>query len=177
MQETRIELFQGMPIFGGIKTEVLQYLLSLCPIVSVPEDGYFFREGDQGDCMFVLETGRVAVLKGWQGQDYPLQTLSAGDCFGEMAVMDHGPRSASVRALEACGAICISAGNLYKIYNQDLKQFTLIQMNMGREVSRRLRIADYRLFNARMGAPWTDSAEGAVAVPGEMGAAPWQWKG
>lgn len=176
MQETRIELLQGMPVFGGIKTEVLQYLLGLCPIVSVPEDGYFFREGDQGDRMFVLETGRVAVLKGWQGQDYLLQTLSAGDCFGEMAVMDHGPRSASVRALEACGAICISAGNLYKVYNQDLKQFALIQMNMGREVSRRLRQADGRLFGAKMGAPWAEiDAHGTTGSASDKSAI-WQWK-
>ena len=42
------------------------------------------------------------------------------------------------------------AANLYQVYEQDLKQFALIQMNMGREVTRRLREADNQLF-ARMG--------------------------
>ena len=100
MQEARIELLQRMPIFGGIRTEILQFLLTLCPIVSVPMNEFFFREHEQGDSMFVLEVGKAAVLKSWRGQDHLLQTLKEGDCFGEMAVMDHGPRSATVRAIE-----------------------------------------------------------------------------
>jgi CRP-like cAMP-binding protein len=151
MQEARIELLQRMPIFGGIRTEILQFLLALCPIVSVRTNEFFFREHDQGDSMFVLEMGKAAVLKSWRGQDYLLQTLKGGDCFGEMAVIDHCGRSASVRAVEDCIAIGISAAHLYEVYAQDLKQFALIQMNMGREVCRRLRVADNRLFGARMG--------------------------
>jgi CRP/FNR family transcriptional regulator, cyclic AMP receptor protein len=153
MQEARIELLQRMPIFGGIRTDILQFLLALCPIVSVPTSEFFFREHDQGDSMYVLELGKAAVLKSWRGQHSLLHTLKVGDCFGEMAVMDHCPRSASVRAVEDCIAIRISAANLYEVYAQDLKQFSLIQMNMGREVCRRLREADNRLFGVRMGRP------------------------
>lgn len=153
MDEARIELLQQMPIFGGIRTDVLQFLLGLCLIVPVASNDFFFRESDKGDSMFVLEAGKAAVLKSWRGQNYLLRTLHEGDCFGEMAVMDHCPRSASVRAIEDCVAIHISAANLYRIYAHDLKQFTLIQMNMGREVCRRLRHADNILFGAKLGHP------------------------
>lgn len=153
MQQARIELLQRMPIFGGVRANTLEFLLGLCPVESVPKNEFFFREGDQADSMFVLEEGKVAVLKSWRGQDHLLQTLEQGDCFGEMAVMDMCPRSASVRAVEDCTAIRISAGNLYRVYSQDLKQFALIQMNMGREVCRRLRELDDRLFSARMETP------------------------
>ena len=153
MQQARIELLQRMPIFGGVRAGILQVLLGLCAVESVPKNAFFFREGDQADSMFVLEAGKAAVLKSWCGQDCLLQNLKQGDCFGEMAVMDLGPRSASVRADEDCTAICISAANLYQVYSQDLKQFALIQMNMGREVCRRLRELDNRLFSARMGTP------------------------
>ena len=112
---------------------------------------FFFREGEDGDALFVLESGEAAVLKSWRGQDRMVQALSVGDCFGEMAVMDHCHRSASVQAKDDCTAIRISSGDLYRVYGQDLKQFTLIQMNMGREVSRRLRDANNRLFRAQMG--------------------------
>ena len=70
--------------------------------------------------MFVLELGKAAVLKFWHGEDYFLQTLKEGDCFGEMAAMDHCPRGASVRAVEDCIAIHISAAHLYQVYAQDL---------------------------------------------------------
>ena len=87
-QEARIELLQRMPVFGGIRADVLQFLLRLCPVVCVPTNEFFFREHDQADSMFVLEAGKAAVLKSWGGQEYLLRILKDGDCFGEMAVMD-----------------------------------------------------------------------------------------
>ena len=81
MQPTRIELLQRMPVFGAIRDDALQLLLSLARSVSVPAGEYFFRENDQALSMFVLEAGRAVVLKSWQGRDYVLHTLGAGDCF------------------------------------------------------------------------------------------------
>jgi CRP/FNR family transcriptional regulator, cyclic AMP receptor protein len=150
MQEARIELLQRMAIFGGIRADILQSLLLSCPVVEVLTGDFFFREGEEGDSLFVLEAGKAAVLKAWSGAHYLIQTLRVGDCFGEMAVIDHCHRSASVKAIEDCAAIRISSSDLYRLYGQDLKQFTLIQMNMGREVSRRLRRADDRLFSSLM---------------------------
>jgi CRP-like cAMP-binding protein len=154
MEEARIKLLQRMPVFGGVRADILQFLLGLCPVVSVPANAYFFHEHDQADSMFVIEAGKVAVLKSWHGEEYLLRILKEGDCFGEMAVMDLLPRSASVHAVEDCTAIRLSAANLYRVYEQDLKQFALIQMNMGREVTRRLRETDNQLF-ARIG-PYAD---------------------
>jgi len=151
MQEARIRLLQRMPIFGGIRDEILGFLLELSPVVRVPKDGFFFREDDEGQSMFVLEEGKVAVLKRWQGGNCLLRILERGDCFGEMALLDLFPRSASVRAVEDCVAIELSTGSLYQLYEKDLEQFAMIEMNMGREVSRRLRESDERLFRARMG--------------------------
>ena len=153
MDQARIQLLQRMPIFGGISTVILEFLLTLCPVVVVSANEFFFQEHDEGDSLFVLEKGEAAVLKSWNGRHHLIQTLRAGDCFGEMAVIDHGHRSASVRATEDCTAIRIASADLYRVYGQDLKQFTLIQMNMGREVCRRLRDANNRLFSAQMGTP------------------------
>ena len=147
----RIELLQAMPIFGGIREEALSFLLGLSATVSLAAGEFFFREGDAAQAMFVLEAGQAHVLKKWQGQDHVLTHLKQGDCFGEMSLMDMHRRSASVLAIEACRAIELSSASLLALYEHDLEQFTLIQMNMGREVSRRLREADDRLFKARIG--------------------------
>jgi CRP/FNR family transcriptional regulator, cyclic AMP receptor protein len=79
--DARIELLQRMPIFGGIRAEVLQFLLGLCPVVRVLTNEFFFREHDQADSMFVLETGKVAVLKSCRGQEYVLSILKEGDVW------------------------------------------------------------------------------------------------
>jgi CRP-like cAMP-binding protein len=160
MQATRIELLQGMPIFGAIREDVLHWLLEQAQVVAVPAGGYFFREGDDAQGMFVLEAGCAAVLKEWQGRKYKLHELRRGDCFGEMALMDLMPRSASVKALEACSAIELRPDHLMSLFERDVEQFALIQMNMGREVCRRLRATDERLFAAEMSAePQTTTLE------------------
>jgi CRP-like cAMP-binding protein len=152
-EEARIHLLQTTPLFGGLDADTIRMLLAGCPVVSVIANDFFFREHDEADAMFVLELGKAVVLKSWHGKDYALHTLKVGDCFGEMAIMDRCPRSASVRAAENCSAIRISSADLHQVYLRDLKQFALMQMNMGREVCRRLRDANDRLYSAKMGVP------------------------
>jgi CRP/FNR family transcriptional regulator, cyclic AMP receptor protein len=148
---TRIELLQGMPVFGAVREDALQFLLSLARTVAVPAGRYFFRENDPANSLFVLEAGLAAVVKSWQGRELVLHSLGAGDCFGEMALMDLCPRSASVCAEADCRAIELSAADLLRLFERDAEQFALIQMNIGREVCRRLRTTDDLLFRATMG--------------------------
>ena len=150
MKQTQLQILQEMPVFGGISEDALLFLLQKTQQIRINKDEFFFREKDRGSSMFVLETGTVAVIKNLQEQDYLLAALGPGDCFGELALIDFYPRSASVKALETCRAIELSTSALHELYARDLKQFTIIQMNMGREVSRRLRDADERLFRERI---------------------------
>lgn len=150
MEDRRIQLLQRMPIFGAIQPKTLEVLLGETTGVQVPAGEYFFREGETAEAMFVLERGRVRVLKRWEGRDHALRDLGAGDCFGEMALIDLFPRSASVLALEDCSAIRLTSGDLYRVYETDMEQFALIQMNIARELSRRLRTADEWLFRTEI---------------------------
>jgi len=145
-----VELLQRMPIFGAIREDVLAYLLEEAGRIAVQAGDFFFREHDEASAMYVLERGSVAVIKGWHGRELLLRRLGPGDCFGEMALMDLFPRSASVRALADCSAIELTAANLYRLFERDTEQFALIQMNIGREVCRRLRETDSVLFRASM---------------------------
>ena len=149
----RIELLQAMPVFGAVREDTLMFLLGLSSEVSVAAGEFFFRENDEAQSMFVLEAGKAAVVKNWKDHEYLLNYMAKGDCFGEMSIMDMRLRSASVVAVEPCQAIELSSASLYAMFERDLEQFTLIQMNMGREVSRRLRDADERLFQAKVGNP------------------------
>ncbi|HUG26034.1 Crp/Fnr family transcriptional regulator [Piscinibacter sp.] len=159
MEALRLELLQGMPIFGGVGEPALAFLLERAQSVGVPAGEFYFHEGDEASGMFVLETGHVVVSKTWKGKEFVLRHLGPGDCFGEMALMDLQPRSASVRAIDDCNAIELSPGHLYDLYKRDAEQFALIQMNMGREVCRRLRATDEMLFHAEMGSTPTDPSQ------------------
>ena len=88
-----------------------------------------------------------------------LRVLEPGDCFGEMALLDLFPRSASVRAQDPSRALEITAADLLRLFEHDVEQFALVQMNIAREMCRRLRETDEMLFEAVMGgqAPTTDT--------------------
>lgn len=148
MQRTRTEALQRMPIFGGLRQDTLAALLDVAATRTRLPGECFFREGDRAESMFVLESGAVEVLRRHDGREHLLARLGAGDCFGEMALLDLLPRSASVRAIAPCSAIELSSASLFRLYETDLEQFALVQMNVARELSRRLREADDRLFRS-----------------------------
>ena len=55
-------------------------------------------QGEAGDRMYVLQSGRAQVLRSEAGRDVVIGELQAGDIFGEMSIFDRSPRSATVRA-------------------------------------------------------------------------------
>mgnify|MGYP002700368661 CR=1 FL=1 len=146
----RIQLLQSTPFFGATNEKSVALLLSLSETVSISAGEYFFHQGDQGDSLYLLEKGSASIFKTYEGQDYILRTVTNGDCFGEMTLIDFTPRSATVRAESDCTAIEISSAALHSLYQQDCEQFLIIQMNITREVSRRLRGADERWFQLKV---------------------------
>jgi CRP-like cAMP-binding protein len=64
------------------------------------QDGeIIIRLGEVGDCMFVIQEGRVEVLAERDGQEILIAVREGGDFFGEMAILERDVRSATVRAL------------------------------------------------------------------------------
>jgi CRP-like cAMP-binding protein len=147
----RIALLQSMSIFGGVRDDIVEFIVQRAPVTSVPAGEFFFREGDAADALFVLETGSAAIIAG--ADERVVRVVGAGDCFGEMSLIDLAPRSASVRAIEDCTALPISSACLHDVYQRDVEQFAIIEMNMGREVSRRLRELHAQLDAMRQRAP------------------------
>ena len=153
MSEAYFTLLRNMPVFGGLNDNALQLIVSESAVVEVAAGDYFFHEGDRGKSLFVLERGVVVIERLYRDQPVVLGRLREGDCIGEMSLIDMMPRSASVLAEEDCRAIEITLASLHRLYKQELEQYALIMMNMGREVSRRLRLSDNRLFSLEQKIP------------------------
>lgn len=152
----RIELLQSMPIFGAIRADTLAFLLARAPTRFCRRGACFFHQGDSSaDTMYVLEQGRVTVRKSLDQREMVLVELGQGDCFGEMALLSLSTRSASVQAETDCVAIELSLADLFELFERDAEQFALIQMNIGREVARRLLITDELLLRATLGGTTT----------------------
>tara|TARA_B100001287_G_C22171827_1_gene295034 strand:- start:6 stop:428 length:423 start_codon:yes stop_codon:yes gene_type:complete len=127
--------------------ETLGFLLDRAVSIKVDKGNYFFEQGEPGDAVYILDRGRVAVEKRLGEHRYLLRVLESGDCFGEIALLSVTKRTASIRALEPCEALRITNRHLRDLYAHDLEQFTLLVMNLGREVCRRFEEIDKRLFS------------------------------
>ena len=102
-----------------------------------PAGATIFREGDAGHEMFVIRNGTVDIVVG----DHPVATLVEGEIFGEMALIDTRPRSATVRAREDCTVVPIDERR-FTFLVQQTPQFALHVM---RTLADRLRSADRKL--------------------------------
>ncbi|RME32657.1 MAG: cyclic nucleotide-binding domain-containing protein [Gammaproteobacteria bacterium] len=155
-----IAVLSGAPLFGGVEGRVLARLLGYCHFIHREPGEYFYREGEKGESMYLLEKGLAIILKRWGEKDLELRRLEAGDCFGEVALVDFGPRSVSVRAVEPCDAVEVPVAALHRLYEIDPEQYTLVQMNIARELSRQLREADERLLRYVAGCKPGNDPEG-----------------
>jgi signal transduction histidine kinase len=86
-------------LFADIPVDVLE-ATPACERVFAPET-VIFREGDHGDTLMLVGSGLVKISKaGWQGHEVVLSLIEANDFFGELALLDREPRSASAIALK-----------------------------------------------------------------------------
>ena len=72
-----------------------------------PTGTVLFREGDSGEEMFILQSGKVKISKKIRGVEKTLATLEKGEFFGEMAILNDKPRSASAETIEDCDMLVI----------------------------------------------------------------------
>ncbi len=87
------------------------------------------RQGDVGDCMFVIQEGRVQVLVEKDGVETPLRIANEGEFMGEMAIFDHEERSATLRALGEARLLTIDKKNFLKRIHKDPSlAYRLVQM-------------------------------------------------
>ena len=105
------------------------------------------RQGDVGDCMYVIQEGQVEVLAERDGEELRLNVLDAGDFFGEMALVEREVRAATVRALGGARILTVDRKNfLRRIHDDPSLAYRLVQT-----MSRRIRDLDNEVARLRSG--------------------------
>jgi CRP-like cAMP-binding protein len=95
-------LLAEFELFGNLPAEVVERVAATAQARQLRRGDVLFREGDVGDELFVVESGRIAIAnKSFDGRESVFALMEAGDVFGEMSLFDGRGRSAEARALEA----------------------------------------------------------------------------
>ncbi len=104
----RLAFFRNHPIFGILGPELLQQLRSHARLKTIERGTTVFAKGDPGTSLFAILEGQVKVISfSAQGKYAVFNVLSAGDIFGEIALLDGGERTADVIAITDCKLLVI----------------------------------------------------------------------
>jgi CRP/FNR family cyclic AMP-dependent transcriptional regulator len=131
-------------LFGALSDDVLQGLAKTLKTMRVAAGDTVFREDDAfAREMYVLLDGEMEVSKrSRRGREMRVAILGPNDCFGEMSMIDLQARSATVRAVAPSRLLKLTSEDMDALYRSDLKSYTLIVLNVARDLSRRLRVTD-----------------------------------
>jgi len=77
------------------------------------------RQGDEGECMYVVQSGKVDILEEMDGKEVHISTRGEGEFFGEMSLFERAPRMATVRAHGPTWVITVDKKNLLKRIQED----------------------------------------------------------
>jgi CRP/FNR family transcriptional regulator len=104
-KKERLERLAAVRLFSGLGKTDLKYLLDIARVVNHDEGHTIMSEGERGAGFHLIIDGEARVVRGGR----TAARLGAGDFFGEMAVIDEGPRSASVIAATPLTALYIAS--------------------------------------------------------------------
>ncbi len=130
------QLLKSLSLFATLKAKDIASLSACMVLKTYPKNSILLNEGDETDSLFIIESGKVKIyLSNEDGKEIILNILSAGDYFGEIALLDNRPRSASVMSLQHSRLWLISK----KEFEACLFRYPEITLLLLKDMSSRLR--------------------------------------
>jgi len=143
--ESRIETLRSIPLFRHLTYKEQVAILSVATSHSYVANQEIIREGDPGDELFIIVKGRAMVEK----NGIEIAELQTGGHFGEMALVDEAPRSATVRAIEPTRAVAISRAELMSLMKRESILAVKLLWTFVQVLSERIRTMNTDLSDAR----------------------------
>ena len=96
-------MLKEIDIFSGLSAEELAAIATVTKELGYPGDKNVIRQGEMGETVFLIIDGKVAVIREQEdGSSIVLDQMESGAAFGEMALIDDAPRSATIKTLTPC---------------------------------------------------------------------------
>jgi serine/threonine protein phosphatase PrpC len=141
----KLETLGRIPMFTGFEYKDLAKLLEIIEMRAVRPYDIVIREGESGEDMFIILSGRADVYK----QEQHINELGPGDFFGELSLIDDVMRSATVIARDAMTLLVIQRKRLFGLLEKNEKMAAKIYWSFLRRMSLQLRSKDDELYQLR----------------------------
>ena len=145
------DILKKIPIFQDLGRREFNKIESILHRRNWNADEAIINEGDPGLGMYIIVAGEVRITQvGEDGVQQQLTTLAGGDFFGEQALLDESPRTASAYANEPCRIIGFFRPDLLELIENNPRLGLKIVMRLSQMISVRLRHTNRLLREARM---------------------------
>jgi CRP-like cAMP-binding protein len=145
------DILKKVPIFQDLGRREFNKIESILHRRNWNVDQAIINEGDPGLGMYIVVAGEVRITQiGEDGVQQQLATLTGGDFFGEQALLDESPRTASAFANEPCRIIGFFRPDLLELIESNPRSGLKIVMRLSQMISVRLRHTNRLLKEARM---------------------------
>jgi len=141
-------ILQGMDLFHEFNEHEMEAFLSLVEPVQFATGETVVKQDDHGDCMFLIVGGTARVVHRRDGRYIELSVLKCGDFFGELALVDAGPRSADVIALEDCSLLRLSQAVIRALAGVYPSAAFKLLISVGRVMVARLRAGNQKYIDS-----------------------------
>jgi len=145
----RIDLdfvLKKVPFFSQLKKSELLEFKRILHHRYFKKGEIIFYEGEPGVGMYVIENGKIGVYKNFDDDSREqLALLRPGEFFGEMALLDESPRSATAVALENTSVLGLFRPDLFKLINRKPKLGNKILLKLAQMLAERLRLSNDEL--------------------------------
>jgi CRP-like cAMP-binding protein len=131
-------------MLADVEERLLASLLTYLEVVKVAAFGVVVKKGDHGDALFMVLEGELRARVMIGGKETTLATMGVGECFGELAVVDQGPRSADVIANQPSVLIKVSEGALRKMFAEAPALAAPFMLALTRVIAQRIRVMTKR---------------------------------
>ena len=144
------DLLSQVPIFQDLSRREFNRIEEILHQRSFSVDEYIVKEGDVGVGMYIILSGEVRIVhRGADGEEVLLTTFGPGDFFGDQALLEESPRSASAIATEPCAALGFFRPDLLELIESNPRLGLKIIMRLSQMISVRLRQTNRLLKEAR----------------------------
>ncbi len=126
-------------MLADVEQRLLASLLPYLEVVRVPPFGTVVNKGDHGDALFMVLEGEVRARTLVDGRETTLSTMGVGESFGELALVDEGPRSADVIANQPTVLVKVSAASLKKLFAEAPALAAPFMLALTRGIAQRVR--------------------------------------
>lgn len=145
------EILKAIPIFQDLNRREFRKVEAILHRRTWGADEAIVNEGDPGVGMYIIVSGEVKIAqRGDDGSMQDLATLGSGDFFGEQALLDESPRTASALAVDPCNVIGFFRPDLLDLIESNPRLGLKIVMRLSQMISMRLRQTNRLLKDARL---------------------------